>query len=103
MRALPGAGISMISASALMSASLTVGGWQLAVCQPPTANSELSVVVLVLLLLVEGRIFERHFFAGFEAFDDLHPAVVGEAGDHDPLLEELLPGVFVLLAVAGGL
>src|SRR5436190_23419460 len=61
------------------------------------------IVVLVLLLLVQRRIFERDLLAGLESLEDLHAPVVGEAGDDHALLEELLPGVFVLLAVAGRL
>src|SRR5438552_11579379 len=113
MRALAVSGSSnSYSGSALMLTSLAVGCWPLAVGRGTlgracSANGQRStanvlIVVLVLLLLVERRIFERHFLARFQSLEDFDAAVVGEAGDDHALFEELLPGVLVLLAVARG-
>src|SRR5689334_8032308 len=54
------------------------------------------VVVVFLVLLLQRRIFERHFFARLQTADDFHAGVVGQAGHDHALVEELLPGVFLL-------
>src|SRR5205823_3009243 len=54
--------------------------------------SRLVVVVVLLLVLRQGRIFERQLLAALHALEDLDAGVVGEAGDDGALLEEGLPG-----------